>query len=198
MKHYHKVTNSVYPIPFSKDFYQELTRLPYQEITSSANLNLKKINKKYSYLKTVILIKIIHQERNFLLDELADWILANSIIEKITEFHEVQKIKSNGSLGIFVCDKNKVAINFAKDLRENLNGLFTVSIGLCRGNVLIFDLGKDVFEIAGDPVNVASKIAEDSGEKNCILVESSVKCDDKNCKAFTYNISHIDISGVKI
>lgn len=181
---------SHYPIPFSEDFYKE--------ITSSESLDLGAMSSKYSKLKTVVLIKIIHKKRKFLLDELTDWILANSLITKITPFHKVQKIKSNGSLGIFVADKNEVAINFAKDLKDNLGDLFELSIGICRGSVLLFDLGNEGFEIAGEPVNVASKIAEDSGEANCILVESSVKCNEKECKPFTYNISSVDISGVII
>jgi hypothetical protein len=184
---------NTYPIPFGEDFYLDL----------QSDLNKKEIydvvNKKYSHLKTVILIKIIHQQRKFLLDELTDWILANSMVEKLAGFHEVQKIKSNGSLGIFVTDKNEVAINFAIDLKENLTDLFEVSIGLCRGNVLLFDLGKEGWEIAGEPVNIASKIAEDSGEKNSILIEESVKI-PKNIKGenFKFNISHVDILGVKI
>ncbi|HWA52392.1 MAG TPA: hypothetical protein VG895_05055 [Patescibacteria group bacterium] len=184
---------NIYPIPFNKDFYDDLTK----------NLSDKKVYdavyKKYSFTKTVILVKILHPKRKFLLDELSDWLLANSLIEKLLEFHEVQKIKSNGSLGIFVTDKNEVAINFAKDLQDNLSDNFNISIGLCRGNVLLFDLQKEGWEIAGGPVNVASKIAEDSGVVNKILIEESVKL-PKNIKGenFKFEISHIEISGVAI
>ncbi len=178
-----------YPYPFSKDFYLDIKN------NSLANA---KIHAKYAQTKTVVLIKVLHPKEEFLLDELTRWILANSIINRVAETHKVQKIKSNGSLGIFVSDDENQAIEFAKKVKQALKeDKYLANIGLSKGEVFIFDLGNSNFDIAGEPVNIASKLAEDAGAKNTILIEESIKTNVKG-KAFKYIISHVEISGIKI
>ncbi len=182
------VNNLHYPYPFTEEFYFDIKN------------NIPKVEEKYLTKKTVILIKILHPKKKFLLDELTDWIIANSIVTKTALNFSVKKIKSNGSLGIFVCDNSKEGIDFAKEVKDNLTRSgYVINIGIAKGDVLLFDLKENGFEIAGEPVNIASKIAEDTKERNCILVEKSVRINNNLLKdKFSYEISHINIKGVKI
>ncbi len=183
-----------YPAPFTADFLDLLQ-------ASDATPKTQSVYDQYTHEKIVILIKIAHEEKELLLDELSEWVLANIILKKITVLAGIQEIKSNGSLGIFVTDSATQAVEFACDLKDTLeaNG-FIANVGLSAGEVLIFPLGNGMTEIAGEPVNIASKLAEDSGEKGKVLLENSVKTDGVKLpdhKKFIKNLSHVDLEGVE-
>ena len=186
-----KSSNSNYPYPFSKDFF-ELLRKDNKDTS---------VYKKYSSQKIVILVKVIHQQRKFLLDQLSDWVLANTIMKKITLLDQIEEIKSNGSLGIFVTDSVSQAIEFASDLKDTMsaNG-YLANVGISKGEVLIFPMGNGIKEIAGGPVNISSKLSEDSGGNGEVLIEDSVKL--KNTKTpklqkFKIQLSSIELKGYK-
>jgi class 3 adenylate cyclase len=187
-------TKEIYPIPFSKEFYDDISKSDL----SNAQI-YKALNAKYSQNKIVVLVKVLHQKQPLLLDELTAWILANSLMNEIALEDRIQRIKSNGNLGIFVTEDLNAAIRFAQDMREvfNENG-YDLSIGISEGEVFIFDMPDRGREIAGGPVNIASKLAEDSGEKSTILVDSSVGLISIKSKPFKIMISGVEITGIKI
>ncbi len=182
-----------YPYPFTKDFFQFIRSYPK---TKGANTF-----DKYAKEKVVILVKVIHARKKFLLDELAHWLLANTILKKITVLTEIEEIKSNGSLGIFVTDNVSQAIEFASDLKDTMaaNG-YVANVGISKGEVLIFPLDQGGKEIAGGPVNIASKLAEDSDEKGKVMIEDTVNVTGKisvPVEKFQIKLSAVELNGVK-
>jgi len=183
-----------YPYPFTHDFFRF--------IRADGIDDRRPEYLKYSQVKIVVLVKIVHKQRRLLLDQLADWVLANAILKKITVLDGISEIKSNGSLGIFITDSVQQAIEFAVDLKDTMgaNG-FVANVGISKGEVLVFPLGKNKFEIAGGAVNIASKLAEDSGAAGEILVEDSVKLSGTKTpklKEFAIKLSAVELRGVKL
>lgn len=159
----------IYPLPFDRDFYLALRKM-------DKSPQAKAFLESFFANKTVILIKIYHQESLLLLDQLTDWVVMNALMNEIAQKYEVEMIKSNGSLGIFICDNNAEAILFAEDVLLSLvRSGDKVSIGLARGDILLFKLEGGGKDLAGGAVNVASKIAEDIPGHNTLYVEESVE-----------------------
>lgn len=154
-----------YPFPFSSDFFLAMKRNNQAELES------------FYKNKVVILIKNYHHKERLLLQELTDWVVVNAVWMEVAQKYDVEVVKSNGDLGIFVADRDSEAVEFAEDLLiSSRSGNDRVSIGLCRGDVLLFKLdggaGKD---IAGGAVNIASKISEDVEGNDTFYVEASVQ-----------------------
>ena len=186
-----KHTDTRYPYPFNQEFFDFLGKLP-----SLSESEVAGHYQSFSNQKVVILAKIQHRKRKYLLDQLTGYIVANAYIQQvIREFSGIQLVKSNGDLGIFVTDSDEQAVEFAQKLFDKLQGNgFTLNIGLSRGEVLLFPL-QTGFEIAGGPVNIASKIDEDGGLMNKILVEESVQLPKGNREEFSFTISKVEIKG---
>lgn len=159
---------NLYPLPFSSDFFMALKQMG---ISSEARVKLD----KYFVEKTVILIKIYHQENPLLLNQLTDWVVMNAMLNEIAVKYDLKMVKSNGDLGIFVADNQTEAVEFAEDVWLSMRDTKDqISIGMAAGEVLLFDLDDGGMDIAGGPVNVASKISEDIPEKNTLYVHDTV------------------------
>lgn len=186
-----KHTQTKYPEPFDhrfSDLIHSIEQLSPDEVEHQYRAFAKDT--------VVILIKISHRKRSLLLNQLTDYIVANAYIKQVSkEFKDISLVKSNGDLGIFVTQSDPTAIEFARKVYEKLRGNgFDVNVGLCRGEVLLFPM-QEGYEIAGGPVNVASKIAEDGGELNRIFVEESVSMPKGSFDAFIFTISKVEIRG---
>ncbi len=158
-----------YPFPFGMEFF-----LAMKQMETSAEARAKLA--KYCFDKTVILIKIYHPKSPLLLNQLTDWVVMNALLNEIAVKYSVRLVKSNGDLGIFVADSQTEAVEFAEDvilsLRETRD---LVSIGLAAGEILLFGLDQGGMELAGGPVNIASKISEDVEERDSLYVHESVQ-----------------------
>ena len=186
-----KHTLTTYPYPFDKNFYDTLKNL--------ATLSPTQVEAKYNTFAQqgiVIFLKIHHQPRRLLLERLTDYIVANAYIQQILrEYKEVTLVKSNGDLGIFLAHDRTVATEFAKKLFDKLqSNSFDLNIALTQGEVLLFPLQAG-FEIAGGPVNVASKLTEDAGEINRVLVEESLGMPSGDSQTFLFTVSKVEIKG---
>jgi class 3 adenylate cyclase len=148
-----------YPLPFSNDFYDCLPS--YREQRS--------VVERFRRYRTVLLVErepVTSQETEYsvLADMTAaavarvrgNWLLGSTAGEEV---------KTAGSLSIYVFEDAAEAWTFALRLRELLesDGIRTRS-GLATGDVLLFDLEEGGREISGNPVNLASKVAQDHGE----------------------------------
>ena len=72
-----------------------------------------------------------------------------------------------GTLGIYVFDDAPAALAFARSFRlEFAKHDIACRIGIDAGAVLLFDLPAGGKDIAGSPVNMASKMAQDKGVAN--------------------------------
>jgi class 3 adenylate cyclase len=86
-----------------------------------------------------------------------------------------EEVKNSGRIGIYTFAECAPAIAFARNFRDALATQGIQSrIGIDIGLVLVFDMGNGEREIAGFPVNVASKLAEDVGEFGMIQVSEAV------------------------
>jgi class 3 adenylate cyclase len=187
-------TDSSYPIPFSHIFESALNTGDLEKIADVASY--------YAMNRVVLLVKVFHESKPLLLDMLSEWIAANSVIHKLDHEYELEAIKSNGSLGIFVADRVDVAADFARATRANLkeHGL-QINIGISKGEVYVFPLKNEGREIAGAPVNLASKLAEDTEERDIIFIhESAVEGNyiHGDREEFERSTSGVALRGVKL
>lgn len=188
-----------YPLYFSKDFFQMLKEMKEEK-------DKETIYSKFGSKKVIVLIeKKSEGEEGGLLG------LMNAITENLAfsvslkkaakDIADAQEIKIAGNLAIFAFDEDKKqsAIDFAVAVREKLNAEgFTTTSGIEMGDVLIFDLEDGTRDIAGGPVNIASKQAQDFGEKGNIYItkavaENTVLPDNK--ESYEVEVSKVKLEG---
>ncbi|MFH1712365.1 MAG: hypothetical protein ABH846_03985 [Patescibacteria group bacterium] len=186
-----------YPAPFHRQFHDELRATSIDDTEG-----LEIINNKFTTSATIILIRVFLPGNPRLLDDLTQRVAANSIIYDIEHKYNVKIIKSNGMLGILECDDENEAVDFSMALFEEMKkDGFDVNIGLCKGDVLIFDLDQGGRDLAGSPANIASKLAEDTDERNAIFLEASVADHARQHgkqEKFTVEKSGVKIEGIRI
>lgn len=180
-----------YPYPFSDDFFDLLRS--YDQLSENDRATSYH---EFSAEKVVVLVKIQHSKQSLMLNELTSFIVANAYINQVLkDFPNMICVKSNGDLGIFVSENSEEAIVFAQKLHEKLShNDFIVNIGISAGEVLLFPL-QNGYEIAGGAVNIASKLAEDSGVSGKILAEASVPVNLPQALPFSFVISKVEIKG---
>jgi hypothetical protein len=107
------------------------------------------------------------------------------------------EIKTAGLIGIYTFDDPGTGVAFARRFRDAFasEGVET-RIGIDAGEVLVFDLGRGRTDIAGSPVNVASKLAQDVGEFGRIyLSEEATRRARLERRSRTVSF---EVSGVKL
>ncbi|MCY1079898.1 hypothetical protein [Archangium lansingense] len=182
--------NPHYPMPFDAAFFQRLRSASVEELG-------KEEFPEYWKTRTVAFVKVGHEPHRFLLDSFTDMSLINLAVRRIAVSHGADVVKSNGSLAIVLFDEGRDAVAFARDVIEGNRALgFKARVGLTRGEVYLFPLANGEREIAGNPVNIASKLAEDSGLEG-VLVESSVELGEGSRKGepFRLTLSKVDLTG---
>jgi class 3 adenylate cyclase len=182
-----------YPTPFDAAFFQRMR-------TSSLEALSKEEFPEYRKTQTVAFVKVKHRPHELLLDSFTDMSLSNVAIRRIAATHGADVVKSNGSLAIVLFPEGAPAAAFARDIIEENRRLgFDAHIGLTHGEVYLFPLANGEREIAGNPVNIASKLAEDSGLDG-VLVESSVSlgAGAPRGEPFRLTISKVELTGRRI
>jgi class 3 adenylate cyclase len=88
-------------------------------------------------------------------------------------------------------------VAFAEEIRTTLaqTGI-RCRIGVDSGQVLVFDLGTGGRDIAGDPVNTASKLAQDVGELGHIYV--SARAAERAGLTASGSEFGVEVSGVRL
>jgi hypothetical protein len=175
-----------YPIPFDQGFYDDIR-----------SGKVDSAEAKYSQEQLVVLVSVDHEDEDLLLDKLSNLALANFFLQKSALTHQVRTIKSNGQLGIYLADDAGQALEFARAtialLGENN---FVSTAGAAYGTVLLFNLMNGDKEIAGNPVNIASKFAEDIGESGHVYVHDSISLPQK-FKRLSESIE-VEVSNVRL
>ncbi|MDZ8258890.1 family 3 adenylate cyclase [Nostoc sp. ChiQUE01b] len=190
--------NPQYPIPYSQEFYADL--LAFGNRLADTEFG-KQLAEKYLQNKVVVLIEREPEEAQSheigmftnlaLTAELKD--TSSQLLQK---YHGVE-VKVVGSIGIYVFDKADTALNFAQAFRQELAAQNIASrIGIDTGSILLFDLAAGGKDIAGNPVNVASKIAQDKGQFGKLYLSSTMKTlmDVSQFTQITYTVSGVEIS----
>jgi class 3 adenylate cyclase len=182
--------NPHYPTPFDAAFFQRLRSASLAELE-------KEEFPEYRKTRTVAFVKVEHSPHEFLLDSFTDMSLIDLAVRRIASFHAADVVKSNGSLAIVLFSEGPAAVAFARDIVEENRALgFNAHVGLTHGEVYLFPLAKGGREIAGNPVNIASKLAEDSGLEG-VLVEDSVALGEAAHKGepFRLTLSNVELTG---
>ena len=172
--------NERYPIPYSDEFYQDLLAYEHQLTNHDLAHNLAQ---KYTQHNVVVLIESKYESMAnhelAMFSQLSFSALMKDIGLRLLAQHQqtkVSEIKVISSLGIYVFDDPKVAVEFAQTFRTELgNQQINCRIGIEQGEVLIFELPVGTRDIAGTPVNVASKMAQDCGEFGKIYVSAGLE-----------------------
>lgn len=192
-----KKTDKEYPIPFDSEFYKTI-----KERNCSEYQTIREISRKYSKENIVILVKILHKKHKKILDQFVEWIRTTSLVSEVLKDYNITKVKLFADLGIFIADSRYETLSFIEDLISTLNDNgVQAKIGISRGEIFLFNLANGTKDLAGDPVNLASKLAEDLGAENEILIHDSIKLplsNLHNTSKFTHKISGIEIAGEKI
>jgi len=180
-----------YPLPFDLEFYQDLKIDGVHELGKRLHVD-----------KIVVLFYVTQMPSQFLLERFSQMAQTNLLVESLDKVDAIEKIKSNGQLGIFVSDDAAEALKFARDISSLFveNGLKN-SVAIAKGDVLIFQLDVHRKEIAGNPVNIASKLAEDLPADNSIYVHESVTLNQTgldNVEKISVEISGVTLVAYKI
>lgn len=190
-----------YPIPYSDSFYADL--VAYQNRLDDAEFG-RQLAGQYMKNQVVVLI-----ERASLAADTHEVALFNNLslsaLLKDTGLRLLptaggREVKVNGPLGIYLFDEATSALAFAQAFRQGLTEQdVTCRIGLDVGPVLVFDLAGGGADIAGMPVNMASKMAQDKGRMGGLYLSPAVMDAVRESGAATsftelrYNVSGVDM-----
>ncbi|HEY9802358.1 MAG TPA: hypothetical protein V6D25_18500 [Leptolyngbyaceae cyanobacterium] len=190
--------NPQYPIPYSETFYADL--LAYGNRLTDTEFS-KQLANKYLQNKVVVLIERETEEAQSheigmftnlaLTAELKD-----TGLQLLQKYNGVE-VKVVGSIGIYVFDEADTALNFAQAFRQELAAQNIASrTGIDAGSILLFDLAGGGRDIAGNPVNVASKMAQDKGQFGKLYLSSTMKTlvDVSQFTQITYTVSGVEIT----
>ncbi len=186
-----------YPIPYSEQFYGEL--VAYEAGPSDAELGAR-IMEKYTQSKVVVLIEREGQpDESYEVDLLGNMALSAFMKDvglRHLSKHDGVEIKVVGPLGIYVFDSAAAALAFALEFGADLTRQdISCRIGMDAGPLVIFDLPTGGKDIAGQPVNVASKIAQDKGKPGHMYLSHAMK-DLVDVSGFTE--IKLSVSGIEL
>jgi len=157
-----------YPLPFTDEFYDGLSEFHRTRRTS--------VVPRPAYRDGFVVV--VEREREDRDDpevaSLNDLALAAAITRVgatlLEEFQGIE-VKSTGGPSIYYFDEARRALNFSRKLREFFEAQqVQLSIGIDMGRVLLFELGHNRYDVAGSPVNVASKLAQEAGKLGAITL----------------------------
>jgi class 3 adenylate cyclase len=190
-------TKERYPIPYSEQFYAELTA--YEAAFHDAELGAR-IMERYTQSKVVVLIERESKpDESYEVDLLGNMALSafmKDVAMRHLSEHDSAEIKVVGPLGIYVFDTAAAALRFARAFSADLTRQdVSCRIGIDAGPLVIFDLPTGGRDIAGQPVNIASKIAQDRGKPGHMYLSHAMK-DLVDVSGFTE--IRLSVSGIEM
>ncbi|TKC96366.1 family 3 adenylate cyclase [Polyangium fumosum] len=170
-------TKERYPIPYSEQFYGEL--ITYDAALHDAAFGAR-ILQRYTQSKVVVLIERESKpDESYEVDLLGNMALSafmKDVGMRHLSQHNGTEIKVVGPLGIYVFDTGTAALAFAREFGADLTRQdVSCRIGIDAGTLMIFDLATGGRDIAGQPVNIASKMAQDKGTPGHIYLSHAMK-----------------------
>ena len=185
-----------YPFPFSREFFDELRRLA----TPVDIEQVRRLHDKFAELRTVVLVEREREEPDVpeiaVLNDLALSAAMTRVAAGLLRETAGTEIKTVGNLGIYTFDDPTAALDFARRFRALFHAQnISVRIGIDRGEVLVFTLDDGRVDIAGMPVNLASKIGQDHGHFGRIhLTEAAAPAGVSGLHRLTFRIAGIDVA----
>lgn len=194
--------NTVYPHGFPDEFFSMVC---LGEHAASPEELAKRVNEAHEVERFVVFLsrqKVEHEGSDLasVLDDFVDDARMSAVIAANVDVAR-HVVDSGGGLGILVFESGRDAFDFARRAREGfLASRLEVKLGIDHGAVLLFELpGGGHANIAGDPVNLASKISEDLGQVGRINItdRAAAQIDGLgSAEHFDADISRIHVSGV--
>jgi class 3 adenylate cyclase len=189
-----------YPAPFSKRFLDTLRSHTVAELAAMPFAEHRR-------QRAVVFVQAAPGARLRLLDAFTELAVVDALIRRTVERLGGDLVKSNGAIAIALFERDADAVQFALALEEELSANAPdARIAVARGEVFVFDLDRadasaPAREIAGDPVNIASKLAEDSALTG-ILVDRSVSLPPLASRyateRFSLRLGAIALDGVRV
>jgi hypothetical protein len=158
-------TDPRYPHPFTDEFFDALLGLDAEPDPGAVK---KRLYARYQRERAIALVARDRlPDAGDDLTALLDDLVVNTCLDVIvreTAGRGGPIVTSGGGLALLAYGATGEALEFARALRARAadNGI-PVRIGIDQGPVLLFEASDGSKSIAGDPINVASKIAEDAG-----------------------------------
>ena len=187
-----------YPIPYSETFYADL--VAYENRLNDTAFG-QDLTDKYIQKKVVVLIERESKETDThevgMFTNLSLSAMLKDVGMRLLPQSNGVEIKVVGSLGLYTFDEATAAISFAQAFRRELAvEEIACRIGIDSGPVLVFDLSVASKDIAGMPVNVASKMAQDKGQFGKLYLSSTMKelVDVSQLTEITYTVSGVEIT----
>lgn len=185
-----------YPIPFSEEFYQGLCN------AGTDSNALESLRARYARQLAVALIEreseAVASREVSLLNDLALSLVMKRVASDLLARTGGKEIKTAGAVGIYTFPECREAFDFAVRFRRIFgSGNIGCRCGIDFGEVLVFDIAEGLHDIAGMPVNVASKMAQDAGSFGNIYLTEEVSSRIGRPKGFrdvTFSISGIDLA----
>jgi hypothetical protein len=192
-----------YPHPFPEDFYRMLPLVHHRERGAEVRKQL------YSeWLREVVVVFLArHRKAGELrsVSGLLDELVANACMDAIIRNGAPgsgQIATSGGGIAILTFDNAQYALDYVRRLFDELSrsGLAVVA-GIDKGPVLNFQTVRGRSGITGDPVNIASKLAEDAGSPGEINVTDrayGTLVSGENWRPFEKTSSGVALNGYTI
>lgn len=154
-----------YPVPYSPEFYADLKTFGTKTGTT---VQMEELRRRYCQTRAVVLIEREREEGDILevaiLNDLALSAAMGHLAANLLQDTGGKVVKISGPLGIFTFTECAPAVEFARRFRDAFLARGIRSrIGVDVGDVLVFELGGGLIDLAGMPVNIASKMAQDAG-----------------------------------
>lgn len=172
-----------YPIPYSAAFYEDLLRL--ERAPEDAGLAAT-LAERHLRERTVVLAERGEADSGTAVDGdggsevaiLRELDLSVTLREtglRLLPSVGAVEIKVAGPLAIYLFDEPGPAVRFARDLRTALaEAGMTCRIGVDTGPVLAGRTPAGVWDVAGAPVNLASKMAQDLAPQQAVCLSEAV------------------------
>jgi hypothetical protein len=164
-------SESLYPHPFPPEFFAML-RDPVRRAEAVAN---QAAGAQMVERFVVFLVRKGAARSQEDLASVLDELLLNERMNAIVQESlggSAQVAETTGGLSIVVFERGREAVDFAHAARERFRArALAVSLGIDCGPVLLFPKGPGrAGSVAGDPINLSSKISEDLGEAGRIRI----------------------------
>ncbi|MEZ4315979.1 MAG: hypothetical protein R3F61_00675 [Myxococcota bacterium] len=195
------VTGSpAYPLPYDTSMHELLDRID----ESAPGPVIDEIDRRYRKERTVILAHR-HQHRpvrtrmetvSALLHDVEFQQILAPVLQDATDHWTV-----GGALALAAFETADQAVKTARALRSAASAAgLVLTVGIDRGDVYLFPMGSGRHEFAGDPVNRASKMAEDLAAPGdlCLSARAGRGLDLPDAESVAWKISGIEIAALRI
>ncbi len=182
-----------YPTPFDRGFFETLRSSSLEDLETLSF-------SRYSMDRAVVVLWIPHEEKGPLLEKFTRYLQVQSLVQEAADDFGGDVVKSSGSLGIVLFEDALQSLSYARTLQRTMAAHnFPLHVGIAYGEVFVFPLDDGGRDIAGNPLNIASKLSEDSGMHG-ILLHSSLLYREPALRllgsGFELSISGIPLTGV--